>query len=47
MLSYFFKALFFAVTFTYFWTLLTVSFVEQPALSFLLCCLACFLSFYK
>lgn len=32
---------------TYFWTLLTLSFVEQPALSFFLCCLACFLSFYK
>lgn len=32
---------------TYFWTLLTLSFVKQPALSFLLCCLACFLSFYK
>lgn len=29
------------------WSLLTLSFVKQPALSFLCCCLACFLSFYK
>lgn len=29
------------------WSLLTLSFVKQPALSFLLCCLASFLSFYK